>query len=98
MFKSEEFNKNVDYCEYVFYMNIEYNLGLNSNHEIQQVANLYVENLDFYGKYSKRDVVEDDLILFDVVKAFYVDLKIPQNKENAPSELINLNLRQELFA
>ena len=78
-FNQDDYTENIDYCEYVFNKNKAFKLGLDNPVDIQTVANIYVDEIiELNDGYLGYDLVENDLVLFEVVDEFL--RKIKKNK------------------
>jgi hypothetical protein len=73
----EMFDENVDYCEYVYNKNLEYDLQLDRQ-DIIAIAQEYAEELMEKDIDVESEVVENDALLLEVVREYM--------KDNAPKE------------
>ena len=73
-FNRDDFDENVFYCEYVYKMNLMYELNLNK-HDVQRVANMYVDVLEERGSYDPYDVPEDNELLIKIANYYKKYLK-----------------------
>ena len=68
-FVKDMFDENVEYCEYVFNKNNEYNLDLD-HHDIEVVANEYTRELEEQGLDFEEEVIKNDALLLETVKKY----------------------------
>lgn len=91
MFNAYDYNDNIAYCEYVYSKNIELDLGLNSRHEIQYVANKYLDKINEIRGFEDDDVFENDAVLQEVVAKAHQKFANIKNRNKVASEEDELN-------
>jgi hypothetical protein len=75
-FNFDDYNENIEYCKYVYDKNEEYDLHLENETDIQLVANMYVDEIiEINDGTITDDLVENDLVLFQVVDEYLTKFK-----------------------
>ena len=94
MFNASNYNENVAVCEYVWRKNIQYDLDLDDEVDIQRVANLYAEDINYeFGD----EVKEKDALLLKIVKNYVKHEKKHKFGYNRP-EIVEQRFQMERLA
>ena len=96
-FKTEDYNENVIYCEYVFRYAEEKGLELGKE-DIQNIANQYAFKLEEKDLYNPDEVVENNSILADTIHKYLKKARARYTQEIDPEDIdVMMNAREKDF-
>ena len=98
-YSAENFNENVDYCEYIYELASEKEIEL-TNTDIQKIANKYVDKLYEEDEYSEDEVVKNDALASKIITKYLKSVKEAYNEELTKEQLsiFKIPTEKELFS